>query len=226
MNYIYEAEGKTKQDAEKKALEVLGVSADQVSFKTVTSGKGFLGIVNKKPAVVRAYVKLDSVPVEVIVRGVVLTVIKKMGLDAEIEAIGELDGNIYISLHSDDSGILIGKQGRTLDALQFLVTLMIDSKYRQGKRIMIDVASYRERRQQRLSRLARAVADRVHKTRQSVLLESMNPYERRIVHLALEHDERVYTKSDGNGVYKRVRIIPMSERPEVAEGEAFEQDEY
>ena len=209
MNYIYEIEAKSKQDAEKKALEVLGLKAEDVSFKPVTSSRGILGLVSRKPSVLRVYPEKKDIPVEANIKGVLLTLVKKMGIQAEVVQTGELDGNLYIELTSQDSGILIGKHGRTLDALQFVLNLMIDSQLRGGKRIMIDVESYRGKRQASLNRLAKSVADRVARSGQSVLLEFMNPYERRIIHLALEDDDRVFTESDGTGVYKRVRVIPQ-----------------
>lgn len=210
MNYIYEAEGKNKAEAEKKALDVLGLKEEDVTFRTPENSRsGLLGIVSRKPVTVQV-VPNESVPFEAVIRGVVLTLIEKMGIECSIETIGEMDGNILVEVSSEDSGILIGKQGRTMDSLQFLVNLLLDSKYKNGKRIMLDIANYREKRQRRLSRMAKTVADKVFKSKRSVALEYMNPYERRIVHLALEEDDRVFTRSDGNGVYKRVRILPAA----------------
>lgn len=217
MNYIFEAEGKNRAEAEQRALDVLSVDASQVKIKPVSVSRGILGFVSKKPVVVRVHPDSDSIPPEAIIRGVLLTLVRKMGMTVEVDAISEIDSNILLELSSDDSKLLIGKQGRTLDALQFILNLMIDSKLRHGKRIMIDVASYRSRRQKRLVRMAKSVADRVAKTRKPVLLEYMNPYDRRIVHLALEDNERVFTKSDGSGVYKRVRIIPYEKMGEFVE---------
>ena len=211
MNYIYEAEGKNKAEAEKKVLETLGLGEGDIALKTdKNTGGGILGMVSRKPVVVRAYIEGDgeNIPVETIIKGVVLTLIAKMGIEAEVVNVGELEGNIYVELASEDSGILIGKQGRTVDALQFLLNLLIDSRSRNGRRIMIDIANYREKRQRRLSRMAKSIADKVARTRRSVALEYMNPYERRIVHISLEDDDRVFTRSDGNGLYQRVRILP------------------
>lgn len=207
MNYIYETEGKTRAEAEKKALEVLGVTGDDVKFETVGASRGILGFVSRKPVRVRVYPKSDGLPGEAAIKGVLLTIVEKMGVDAEISKEGKVDGNHYVELASEDSGFLIGKHGRTLDALQFLVNLIVDSRMRKGKRVMLDVESYRKKREEALNRLASSVADRVGRNGRSVLLNYMNPYERRIVHLALEEDSRVMTKSEGEGVYKRVRIV-------------------
>lgn len=207
MNYIYEAEGKTKAEAEQLALAALGLKEADVTFEAVSSGKGFLGLVNRKPTIVRMFAK--DVPVPAMIKGVVTTLVRKMGLLVEGVEVFEDEESYTVEIESEDSAILIGKQGRTLDAIQFLANCMVDSRARANKRVVIDVAEYRERRKQRLTKLAKAVADRVARTGQSVLLEWMNPYERRVVHLALEPDERVTTRSDGNGVYKRVRVIPQ-----------------
>jgi spoIIIJ-associated protein len=138
--------------------------------------------------------------------------LKKLGISAEVIGMGDVDGKIYIELSSPDSGYIIGKRGTTLDALQFLLNLMIDSKIRHGRKIVVDIESYRDKREMSLIRLGKSVASHVAKTGRSRLLEPMNPYERRIIHIALQKDSRVFTRSEGNGTYKRVRVISMKER--------------
>lgn len=212
-NYIFESEGKTTAEAEELALKILQLSADDVKFETVESGKGgFLGIGKKSPAVVRAYVANANIPAEKIIHGVVITILGKMGIEAEVVGMGDVDGKIYVELSSPESGLIIGKRGATLDALQFLVNLMIDGKTRHGRKILIDIESYRDKREMSLVRLAKSQAAIVTKTGRSKLLEPMNPYERRIVHMALQEDNRVFTRSEGNGNYKKVRIISMKEK--------------
>jgi spoIIIJ-associated protein len=207
MNYIFESEGKSRAEAEKMVFDILGLGSDDLTFKTVNSGMGLLGLVSRKPVVVRAVPNHQIAP-EIYIKAVLITLIKKMGFSIVVNSVGERDGNIYIEMDSPDSGIIIGKQGKTLDAIQFLINLLIEQKLRHGRRIMLDISGYRDRREKRLTRLARMIADKVSKSNQSVALDYMNPYERRIIHLALEEDARVYTKSEGNGLYKRVRVIP------------------
>ena len=207
MRFIYEAEGKNRGEAEKAALDALDVKEDQVEFEAVEGSSGILSFVSRKPVVLRVY-PTDDTPMGAVIRGVLLSMIEKMGIEARVVGVGDMDGNIYVELTSNDSGILIGKHGRTLDALQFLANLLVDNDLRDNRRIMIDVESYREKRQRSLNRLARSVATRVHRSGQSQILDYMNPYERRVIHLALEEDDRVFTRSEGNGVYKRVRVIP------------------
>ncbi|EIE03330.1 MULTISPECIES: RNA-binding cell elongation regulator Jag/EloR [Leptospira] len=212
-NYIFEAEGKTKAEAEEIALETLRLEPGDIRFETVESGKsGFLGLTQKKPAVVRAFVSNFDIPAEKIIHGVVLTLLRKMGVEAEVVGMGDVDGKIYIELTSRESGLIIGKRGATLDALQFLVNLMVDSKIRHGRKIVLDTESYRDKRELSLIRLSKSVASSVAKSGKSKLLEPMNPFERRIVHMALQENEKVFTRSEGNGTYKKVRIIPMKDR--------------
>lgn len=225
MNYIYEVEAKSRADAEKLIADELQINIGDVVLETVQSSKGILGLVSRKPAVVRVSQGEKQLSIETLIRAVLLTIVQRMGMEIKVLGVREEDGNHLIEIESEDSGILIGRQGRTLDALQFLLNVLVDSKVRNGKRIMIDIADYREKREKRLSRLAKAVADRVAKSKQSVLLDYMNPYERRVVHLTLETDERVYTQSDGNGVYKRVRIIPANKAKENVEGGTVNLDE-
>ena len=143
---------------------------------------------------------------------------------ADIEDFEDTDENYIVHIESEDSGILIGRQGKTLDALQFLLNLLVTPELQKRKRILVDVARYRERRKKKLTKLARSVGDRVAKSGRSVLLESMNPYERRIVHLTLEEDDRVTTRSEGNGLYKRVRVVILRTDGDDVEEEYYEEE--
>lgn len=207
--YIYEGEGKNRSEAEADALRALDAKPEEVTLEPVSGATGILGLVSRKPASVRVFAH-ENTPREVRIRGIVQTLIARMGLDGSVVGIRRTDDNTVVELKSKDTGMLIGKHGRTLDAIQFLVNLLVNTRQKEHTRIMLDVESYRAKREESLTRLARGVAARVHRSRQPIALDYMNPYERRIVHLALEEDERVYTKSDGNGVYKRVRVIPAS----------------
>lgn len=212
-NYIFEAEAKSKSDAEDLTLKTLRLGSGDLKFEVVESGKsGFLGITQKKPAVVRAYVANTDIPAEKIIHGVALTILKKMGIEAEVVGMGDVDGKIYVELSSKESGLIIGKRGSTLDALQFVLNLMVDSKIRHGRKIVLDIESYRDKREMSLIRLGKSVASQVSKNGKSKLLEPMNPYERRIIHMALQEDDRVFTRSEGNGTFKKVRVISQKDR--------------
>ena len=213
LGYIFEAEAKSKSEAEEITLNTLRLTDGDLRFETVDPGKsGFLGLTSKKPAIVRAYVSSKDLPAEKIIHGIVITILKKMGIDAEVVGMGDVDAKIYIELGSAESGILIGKRGATLDSLQFILNLMVDQKVRHGRKIILDIESYRDKREMSLIRLSRSIASGVAKTGRSRLLEPMNPYERRIIHMALQKDEKVFTRSEGNGTYKRVRVISSKDR--------------
>lgn len=212
-NYIFEAEGKSRSEAEEFTLHTLRLKEGDLKFETVESGKGgFLGITQKKPAVVRAFVDSTDIPAEKIIHGVILTILKKMDIEAEVIGMGDVDGKIYVELSSKESGLIIGKRGATLDALQFILNLMVDSKIRHGRKIVLDIESYRDKRELSLIRLSKSVAASVSKSGKSKLLEPMNPFERRIIHLALQDNEKVFTRSEGNGTFKKVRVIPAKDK--------------
>lgn len=211
MNFVYETDGKTKGDAIRKAMDVLGVGEDDATF--ITEGSSLLGLVSRKPVTVRVKNDKKKLSDSALIRGVTLTIIARLGVEAEIETIEETDENYIAHVNSEDSGFLIGRQGRTLDAIQFLVNLLLNKELKKKKRVLVDVARYRERRKEYLKKLARNIAGRVIKNGKSFLLEAMNPYERRIIHLELEGDAKITTESEGNGLYKRVRIMRIDENP-------------
>lgn len=209
MNFVFETDGKSKSEAIKKAVDLLGIGEDEATF--VTEGASLLGLVSRKPVTVKVKNDQKKMSDMALIRAVVLTIISKLGIEAEIEAIKESDDNFVVHIESEESGFLIGRQGRTLDAIQFLVNLLLNRELKRKKRILVDVAKYRERRSDYLKKLARNIANRVAKSGKSFLLEAMNPYERRIVHLEIEDDGRVTTESEGNGLYKRVRVMRIAD---------------
>jgi spoIIIJ-associated protein len=137
----------------------------------------------------------------------IATVIKKMGYEATAEIMFREDRKLVIKLNSPSSSILIGRKGKTLDALQLLANVFADQLGRNDMRIILDTENYRIRREESLVRLAYTTADKVRSTRGSILLEPMNPFERRLIHAAVNDIGDVKTKSEGEGLYKQVRVI-------------------
>lgn len=139
-------------------------------------------------------------------------VFKSMGLQVEIKIeYKNEDGNLDIDFEGEDMGILIGKRGQTLDSLQYLTSLVVN-KGRQGYiRVKLDTEDYRNRRKETLENLARSIAYKVRKTRKPVSLEPMNPYERRIIHSALQGNRYVETYSEGNEPYRHV-VVKLKNR--------------
>lgn len=120
--------------------------------------------------------------------------------------VNKADSTVTLKLHGPDMGILIGKHGQTLDALQYLTNLVANKNSSERIRIIIDVEDYRERRIETLSRLAVRLADKVKRNGERVVLEPMNPHERKIIHMALQNDRRITTLSEGEEPYRKVVI--------------------
>jgi len=194
---IIEAKGKTVEEALTEALVKLGTTSDNVEYEVIDKGsKGFMGI-GSKPAVIRANIKQKK---EDLVEKIAEEFIKKVCSAMKLTVIVNIevkDRNINIDLVGDDMGVLIGKRGQTLDSLQYLVSLVVNKETDAFYRIKLDTENYRNRRKQTLENLAENIAFKVKKTKRSVSLEPMNPYERRIIHAALQNDKYVTTSSEG-----------------------------
>ena len=132
-------------------------------------------------------------------------------MDLKVEIIIEKaeDGITYnVELKGDDMGILNGKRGQTLDSLQYLANLAVNKNSEEYIKVKIDTEDYRKRRKETLENLAKNIAYKVKRSRSPVALEPMNPYERRIIHSALQADDRVSTHSEGEEPYRRVVVTP------------------
>ena len=130
---------------------------------------------------------------------------EKMGLKLKIKVQGN-DSCIYIEMDGRDSGTIIGKRGQTLDAIQYLTSLVVNKDKDKYMRVVVDAENYREKRERTLEQLANRLADKVVKSRKSVRLEPMNPYERKVIHATLQSNPRVTTRSEGDEPYRRVII--------------------
>ncbi len=136
----------------------------------------------------------------------------RMGFPAEVSVIFREEGRLGLDIESDGSGILIGKQGKTLEALQFIVNLAAGRLGTDTTRIVLDTQDYRSRRERALIRMANQVAEQVRRSRESQLLEPLNPFERRLIHTSLARYGDIETVSEGDGLYKRIRVIWHSDR--------------
>jgi len=134
-------------------------------------------------------------------------IFKAMKIEVVMEKfVNKKDGCVVLKLHGDDMGILIGKHGQTLDSLQYLTNLVANKNTENRVHIVIDVENYRERRAETLVRLAKRLADKVKKSGERVVLEPMNPHERKIIHTALQNDNKITTLSEGSEPYRKVVI--------------------
>lgn len=130
---------------------------------------------------------------------------EKMGLSLKITVQGN-DSCIYVEMDGRDSGTIIGKRGQTLDAIQYLTSLVVNKDKEKYQRVVVDAENYREKRERTLEQLANRLADKVIKSRKSVRLEPMNPYERKVIHATLQSNPKVTTRSEGEEPYRRVLI--------------------
>jgi spoIIIJ-associated protein len=203
MNVV-ETTGKTVEEALKNALMKLNVERDKVEVEVLDEGnKGFLNFIGVRPAKVRVKVKRDYINEA---RIFLKNVLEKIRVNAEIK-IKEENNVIKIYLTGSDMGILIGYRGETLDAIQYLLSLVINKNHdMEYKRVILDTENYRAKREETLRRLARKVAEKVKRTGRVVKLEPMNPYERRVIHSALQNDLYVNTYSEGQEPFRRVVV--------------------
>lgn len=132
-------------------------------------------------------------------------VTKQMGLNLDITA-KEGEEALYIEIQGKDSGTIIGKRGQTLDAIQYLTSLVVNKDQDKYTRVVVDAENYRAKREKTLEMLAIRLANKVTKTKKSVKLEPMNPYERKVIHATLQNHPYVTTKSEGQDPYRRVII--------------------
>jgi len=201
MEFI-EVSAKTVEDALTEALVQLGATSDQVEYEVVEKGStGFLGI-GSKAAVIKVRKKCS---IEDNIREFLGKVFDAMELEVEIVITNE--DNIYnVDLKGADMGVLIGKRGQTLDSLQYLANLAVNKNTEEHVKVKIDTEDYRNRRKETLENLAKNIAYKVKRTKRAVSLEPMNPFERRVIHSALQNDKFVTTHSEGEEPYRHVVV--------------------
>lgn len=201
---VIEMTGKSVEDAVKNALDELNVSEDKVNIEIIDEGsKGIFKLLGAKPAKVKVTVKRDPIyEAKQFIKGVLTS----MDMKAEIR-VTEEKNVIKINLTGPNMGILIGYRGETLDSLQYLISLIINKGHdAEYKRVILDTENYRSKREETLKRLAGKVASTVRNTGKVIKLEPMNPYERRIIHSALQDNEFVETYSEGEEPHRRVVV--------------------
>ncbi len=196
--------GRTEEDALTEAKIALGATTDEIEYEVIEKGTtGFLGI-GSKPAVINARKKSS---VEDYARDFLNDVFSAMKMEVEIIVkVSEADRTIDIELKGEDMGILIGKRGQTLDSLQQLTNLAVNKKSDVYYRVKMDTEDYRKRRKETLENLAKNIAYKVKRTKRPVSLEPMNPFERRVIHSALQNDRYVTTHSEGEEPYRHVVV--------------------
>lgn len=201
MKFV-EKSGKSVEEALRLALIDLEVTREQVEIEILEEGsKGFLGL-GAKETRIKVSKKNSSTDVA---KHFIDQLLKEMHIHAEIEC-EQIEDTLNINMIGDDMAILIGKRGQTLDSLQYLVSLVVNKDRENYLRVVLDTENYRAKRKETLESLADKLALKVKKSRKNVILEPMNPYERRIIHSALQNNPNVSTKSEGDEPYRKVVI--------------------
>lgn len=238
MNFL-EFEGKDPEDAIVQAAAHFNVPQEELEIEIISLGSsGLFGLLGGKKAKIRAALK--SAPIvakteEIEARvplktesetpseteadvdlapqaqEILTQLLQKMGETCTIQGIQE-PNQVNLIIEGEDAGLLIGKQGQTLEALQYLVTKILSKQTKRKPRVVIDIESYRERHKQSLVELALKHGEKAKRLNKPVTLNPMNAHDRRIVHLALQQDRDIKTKSRGEGLYKKIIIYPVKKK--------------
>ncbi len=201
-----EAEGKTIEEAVKNACKTLGVTPDDIEYTVIEEGsKGILGF-NKQNAKIQVSFN-TATPLIRKAKALINEVMELLGINADIKVRQEAD-HIYLDIYSDSGGLIIGKGGETINALQHLVTRVTNRDSDEKFYFVVDAEDYLHKRQKNIEELSLELAQKVKKSGKSILTDRMNPHDRRIVHITLRDDAAVVTKSKGDGFLKRVEIAP------------------
>ena len=207
MKFV-EVTGKSVNEAIENALKELNITKDRAIIDIIDEGsKGFLSLIGNKPAKVKVTVKRDYVEEAY---NFIRSVLDSMGILAEIK-IKEDNDVININLTGPKMGLVIGYRGETLDSLQYLISLVVNKHHDVPyKKVILDTENYRSKREETLKHVALKLANKVKKNKKAFKLEPMNPYERRIIHAALQENDTIITYSEGDEPFRRV-VIALKE---------------
>lgn len=198
-----EKTGKTVEEAVELALIALDVDKEHMEYEVLEEpSKALFGIFGGNEAKIRAWkVKEPDQMAEEFLKAIFET----MGIDANIN-ISHENGQLLIDLNGKEMALLIGRRGQTLDAIQYLISLVVNKGKNEYTRVVLDTENYREKRKQTLENLAQRLARKAVKIRKEIVLEPMNPYERRIIHSTLQEYPGVSTRSEGEEPFRKVII--------------------
>ena len=206
---IIEVEGKTVDEAIQKACEQLGLSPDQLEVEVLSDGSNkIFGIIGGTKVRIKATVKEHpSEPDAQKAQEVLENILQRFGFETSIEVL-EDDDCVTLNIKGDGSGILIGRKGQTLDALQYVVNKIVHRSPNVTKQVIVDTEGYREKRKETLLDLAKRLSEQAKTREGPVSTSPLNPFERRIIHLAIQDDDDLTTQSTGEGIYRSVVISP------------------
>ena len=208
----YEFEGDSTEEAIEKASRELNLPIEDLVIDIIEPGSaGIFGLVGTKKTKIRINIRdnegLDDTKGFETAKRILEDILALIPVATSVSG-KQSDGKISLNIEGDSSGILIGRKGKTLDALQYIVNMAVNRMSEKKIRVEIDSENYRQKRVESLTQLALKIGDKVKKFKKPFTTNPLNPHERRIVHLALKGDEKLETKSRGEGILKKVVIIP------------------
>jgi len=230
MNDVLEIEGKTIDEAIQKACDAFNVPREKLGIEILSEGStGFLGILGVKAARIRAKLLSIEITVDQPVPDVAMVtsapedagngdvaheaktfvegIIAHMGFDFPV-AVEEKSEYISVNIQGDGSGLLIGRGGQTLDAMQYLTNKALNRNGNGGKRIILDTENYRRKREESLVALAEKLGEKAKRTKKPVTVNPLNAHDRRIIHMVLQEDRELTTRSRGEGAMRKIIIVP------------------
>jgi spoIIIJ-associated protein len=211
---VIEVEGKSVDEAAKKAADMLGIHHSKIresDIEVLDEGKsGIFGFGVSRSAKIRVSYSVEMSDIGDTAKEITKNILDKMGIDVSIRDVHEIENKVYIELESENSGLIIGKKGKTLESLQFIVNMIVNHKTQSEKKIIIDIEAYRAKRERALKKMSQEIAEKVARTGKPFSLEPMNPFERRLIHMTLQDHEQVMTKSEGQGAFRKVKVYPRT----------------
>jgi len=217
-----EMEGKTIEEAIHKACAELNAAREDLEIEVLSNGSsGFLGLVGAKKALIRATLKSSAEKAPSLhtatasssdslaekAQKTLRDILSFLGMEAKIQIKDEPD-RLWVSFQGDGSGLLIGRKGETLEALEYLVNKIVHRGAEDKKKIVVDTENYRARREEALIKLAKRMGEKAKRSGKPVTMNPLNAHDRRIVHLALQNDKALRTHSKGTGLYRKIVISP------------------
>ena len=211
----FEFEGKTTEEAIENACRQLKLTKDEIDIEIIEPGSaGIFGLVGGRKAKVKVTTTGEEPePVEetngvAIAKDALENILTLIPMEGTTVSAAQNDGTIALNIEGDTSGLLIGRKGRTLDALQFIVNKIVNKALEKRTQVVVDSENYRQRRQESLIQMALRMGEKAKNIGKPVVTNLLNPHDRRIVHMALRDDESLDTKSRGEGILKKILIIP------------------
>ena len=211
----FEFEGKTTEEAIENACRQLKLTKEEIDVEIIEPGSaGIFGLVGGRKAKVKVTTTGEqSEPVEetngvVIAKDALENILTLIPMEGTTVSAAQNDGKIALNIEGDTSGLLIGRKGRTLDALQFIVNKIVNKALEKRTQVVVDSENYRQRRRDSLIQMGMRMGEKAKNIGKPVVTNLLNPHDRRIVHMALRDDESLDTKSRGEGILKKILIIP------------------